>query len=60
MKEDVYKIYEDSQNTMNHANAITSEVHEITRFNHQIKTISDSVTHHVNSLSKTVGQFKTS
>lgn len=60
MKEDVYKIYEDSQNTMTHANAITSEVHEITRLNHHIRTISDSVTHHVNSLSKTVGQFKTS
>lgn len=60
MKEDVYKIYEDSKNTMTHANAITSEVHEITRLNHHIRTISDSVTHHVNSLSKTVGQFKTS
>ena len=60
MKEDVYKIYEDSQNTMTHANAITSEVQEITRLNHHIRTISDSVTHHVNSLSKTVGQFKTS
>lgn len=60
MKEDVYKIYEDSNNTMNHANAITNEVYEITRLNVQIKTISDSVTHHVNSLSKTVGQFKTS
>lgn len=60
MKEDVYKIYEDAQNTMSHANAITSEVHEITRLNHHVRTISDSVTHHVNSLSKTVGQFKTS
>lgn len=60
MKEDVYKIYEDSQNTMTHANAITSEVQEITRLNRHVRTISDSVTHHVNSLSKTVGQFKTS
>lgn len=60
MKEDVYKIYEDSKNTMMHANAISSEVSELTHLNHQVKTISDSVTHHVNSLSKTVGQFKTS
>jgi len=60
MKEDVYKIYEDSKNTMTHANAISSEVRELTHLNHQVKTISDSVTHHVNSLSKTVGQFKTS
>jgi len=60
MKEDVYKIYEDSKNTMMHANAINSEVGELTHLNHQVKTISDSVTHHVNSLSKTVGQFKTS
>lgn len=60
MKEDVYKIYEDSKNTMSHAHAISSEVEEITRLNHHVRTISDSVTHHVNSLSKTVGQFKTS
>ncbi len=60
MKEDVYKIYEDSQNTMTHANAITSEVQEITRLNRHVRTISDSVTHHVNSLNKAVGQFKTS
>lgn len=60
MKEDVYTIYEDSKNTMTHANAISSEVRELTHLNHQVKTISDSVTHHVNSLSKTVGQFKTS
>ncbi|WP_263832891.1 methyl-accepting chemotaxis protein [Sulfurospirillum oryzae] len=60
MKDDVYKIYEDSKNTMSHANAISSEVRELTHLNHQVKTISDSVTHHVNSLSKTVGQFKTS
>lgn len=60
MKDDVYKIYEDSKNTMTHANAISSEVRELTHLNHQVKTISDSVTHHVNSLSKTVGQFKTS
>lgn len=60
MKEDVYKIYEDSKNTMTHANAISSEVGELTHLNHHVKTISDSVTHHVNSLSKTVGQFKTS
>ena len=60
MKEDVYKVYEDSKNTMTHANAISSEVGELTHLNHHVKTISDSVTHHVNSLSKTVGQFKTS
>lgn len=60
MKDDVYKIYEDSKNTMTHANAISNEVCELTHLNHQVKTISDSVTHHVNSLSKTVGQFKTS
>jgi len=60
MKDDVYKIYEDSKNTMTHANAISSEVRELTHLNHQVKTVSDSVTHHVNSLSKTVGQFKTS
>ena len=60
MKEDVYTIFEDSKNTMSHANAISNEVRELTHLNHQVKTISDSVTHHVNSLSKTVGQFKTS
>lgn len=60
MKEDVYKIYEDSKITMLNANAITSEVKEITVLNNQVKTISDSVTHHINSLSKTVSHFKTS
>ncbi|ACZ12336.1 methyl-accepting chemotaxis protein [Sulfurospirillum deleyianum] len=60
MKGDIYQIYEDSKNTMQHADAISSEVYEITRLNRHVKTISDSVTHHVNSLSKTVSQFKTS
>lgn len=60
MKEDVYAIFEDSKNTMLHAKAISDEVHELTHLNRRVRTISDSVTHHVNSLSKTVGQFKTS
>lgn len=45
---------------MLHAKAISDEVHELTHLNRRVRTISDSVTHHVNSLSKTVGQFKTS
>ncbi|MDY0265696.1 MAG: methyl-accepting chemotaxis protein, partial [Sulfurospirillum cavolei] len=60
MKEDVYAVFEDSKNTMLHAKAISDEVHELTHLNRRVRTISDSVTHHVNSLSKTVGQFKTS
>lgn len=60
MKEDVYAVFEDSKNTMLHAKAISDEVYELTHLNRRVRTISDSVTHHVNSLSKTVGQFKTS
>lgn len=60
MKEDVYKIFEDSKITMQNANAIVNEANEITVLNNQVKTISDSVMHNVNSLSKTVAQFKTS
>lgn len=60
MKEDIYKIYDNSKVTMSNATEIVNEIEEMTNLNNQVRTVSDSVTHHVNSLSKTVSQFKTS
>jgi methyl-accepting chemotaxis protein len=60
VKTDIFAIAKRSKINKEYADTVLDELKEMDAINSEVKTVSHSVTHHLNTLNKTVSSFKTS